>query len=117
MLREQVRDRVAGGVAEELERPRLRSHELELDVCARVGEVNGRQQRELVERERPRDPGRHGEDEPAHGPFSRLSQHLAERRLVARAAKRDGAGNGRHRAGAEREQEEVVAQLAGRGLD
>ena len=41
---EELDDDIAGRSAEQLQRPGLRSYELEVDVCARVGEVDRRQQ-------------------------------------------------------------------------
>ena len=115
---EELGDGFAGSVTEQLERPGLRGHELERDLHARVGEVNGRQQCELVERQRPGDAGRHRERQPLHASFPRVAQDLAEGRFVARATERDRAGNGRHRPSAEREQEQVVRELFSRcGLD
>ena len=115
---EKLDDDFAGRIAEQLKRPGLRSHELELDVCARVGEVDRRQQGQLVQGQRPRDPGRHGEHQSPDASFCRVAQDLAEGSLVSRAAERHGSGNGRHGSSTERKQEEVIRELVpSRGLD
>ena len=69
----------------------------------------GGHQGELVQRQRPRDPGRRDEDDPPPGSAAReRAQGVADRRDVARAREGERAGERRRRAGAERQQEHVV---------
>src|SRR5207253_10745131 len=65
---EQLSDRVTRRGAEQCERTVLGCHERYLDPSRRVvGQVLGRQQRELVQRQRPGDGRRYREREPSHG--------------------------------------------------
>ena len=76
-----------------------------------------RQERKLVERQWPRDPGRHREDDAPGAAFAGGAEDFSERSLVLRAAERKGTRDRLDRLRAEGDQQLVVRQLPGRRLD
>ena len=80
-------------------------------VAAVVAQVRAREQRELVQRQRPRRPRRDDEGDARDRPGLRLGQHARHHVPVLRTAERQRTGERRLRDGAERDEQRVVGEL------
>ena len=91
---EELSEGVARFGAEEAERPFFGSHEENIHAPSPViSEVLGRQERELVQGQRPGDRRRHGEDDTAELAFGRPVQECGQRRPILRSAKGQRTGD------------------------
>ena len=110
---EPARDRGAGVRPEDVERIGLARDELEVEVEPAAAPVLGGLERQLVQRQRPRDAGARDERDPMAAAGLEGLERLADRQHVARAGERQRARQRRLGPRAEREQQRVVAHGAG----
>ena len=110
---EQLADEATGAFAEHLEWRALVGDQRPLHLPApQRRRVCGREQRELVQRQRPAGLGVQSEGHAAHVAAAHLLEQLAERPHVGRSAERERTVHRLHRRGAHGQQQRVVAQRA-----
>ncbi len=110
-LREQLAQGRRGAHAENLERLRLGRDDRHLHVAeAAIPRVLGGHERQLVERQRPRGRGGHGEGDTPDVVALEIAQQRAVPARVARSHDGDGPGQGGHGRCADRQQQDLVSE-------
>ena len=110
--RKQFPDGVAGGLAEQAERVRLRGDDDQLRPArAALLKLGRGHQRKLIQRQRPAGSGRQRERHPPHPPPGEVSEEQPQVLDVTKAGERESAGDAFDMARAAGEDERVVGEL------